>query len=134
MQLYEKHKMYTEALEFGGPLLKELKKIDDKLLVMEVLLCESKVYHGLQNLSKARASLTSARTAASVVYCPPKEQAALDLQSGILYAADERDFKTAYSYFYEAFEGFDSVNEKKMALTALKYMLMCKIMLKVSNP
>lgn len=126
--LYFDTGMYTEALDLATALLKELKKLDDKNLLVEVLLFESKTYHALSNLPKARASLTSARTTANAIYCPPKMQAALDLQSGILHAADERDFKTAYSYFYEAFEGYDGADSPK-ALTALKYMLLSKIML-----
>nr|WIM01490.1 26S proteasome non-ATPase regulatory subunit 11 [Limnephilus lunatus] len=126
--LYFDTGMFSEALALGGTLLKELKKLDDKNLLVEVQLLESKTYHALSNLPKARAALTSARTTANAIYCPPKMQAALDLQSGILHAADERDFKTAYSYFYEAFEGYDSVESPK-ALTALKYMLLSKIML-----
>nr|NVI77751.1 regulatory particle non-ATPase 6 [Cucujiformia] len=126
--LYFDTGMYAEALALGSALLKELKKLDDKNLLVEVQLLESKTYHALSNLPKARAALTSARTTANSIYCPPKMQAALDLQSGILHAADEKDFKTAYSYFYEAFEGFDSVESPK-ALVALKYMLLSKIML-----
>nr|NVI77846.1 regulatory particle non-ATPase 6 [Cucujiformia] len=126
--LYFDTGMFSEALTLGSILLKELKKLDDKNLLVEVQLLESKTYHALSNLPKARAALTSARTTANSIYCPPKMQAALDLQSGILHAADEKDFKTAYSYFYEAFEGFDSVESQK-ALVALKYMLLSKIML-----
>ncbi|XP_030383479.1 26S proteasome non-ATPase regulatory subunit 11 [Scaptodrosophila lebanonensis] len=131
--LYFDTAMYTDALALGSQLLRELKKLDDKNLLVEVQLLESKTYHALSNLPKARAALTSARTTANAIYCPPKVQGALDLQSGILHAADERDFKTAFSYFYEAFESFDSVVESAKALTSLKYMLLCKIMLGQSD-
>merc|ERR1711983_552359 len=76
---------YQEALADGARLLKELKKLDDKNLLVEVQLLESKTYHALSNLPKAR-------TAANSIYVPPKVQGALDLQSGILHASEEKDF------------------------------------------
>ncbi|XP_046846044.1 26S proteasome non-ATPase regulatory subunit 11A-like [Xenia sp. Carnegie-2017] len=125
--LYYGVKDYPKALSLGSKLLKELKKLDDKMLLVEVQLLESKIYHTLKNIPKSRAALTSARTTANAIYCPPKLQASLDMQSGILHA-EEKDFKTAYSYFFEAFEGYDSLENSK-APSALKYMLLCKIML-----
>jgi hypothetical protein len=76
---------------------------------------------------RKQAALTSARTSANAIYCPPLLQAALDMQSGVLHS-EEKDYKTAYSYFYETFEGYSSQDDSK-AVLALKYMLLCKIML-----
>lgn len=50
--LYFDTKLYSEALSLGNQLLKELKKMDDKNLLVEVQLLESKTYHALSNLSK----------------------------------------------------------------------------------
>ncbi|KAG8939853.1 26S proteasome regulatory subunit rpn6 [Tulasnella sp. 424] len=118
---------YRPALTLIDGLLKELKRLDDKLILTEVHLLESRVYRGIGNFPKSKAALTSARTAANSIYCPPYLQAQLDLQSGILHAED-KDYKTGYSYFFEVFENL-STNDDPKALIALKYMLLCKIML-----
>ncbi|KAJ5818416.1 26S proteasome regulatory subunit rpn6 [Penicillium riverlandense] len=119
---------YYEALTLINSLLRELKRLDDKLMLVEVQLLESRVYHALGNQAKARAALTAARTSAASVYTPPNLQASLDMQSGMLHAED-KDFNTAFSYFIEALEGYNSLDEGDKATAALQYMLLCKIML-----
>ncbi|PWN53856.1 putative 26S proteasome non-atpase regulatory subunit Rpn6 [Violaceomyces palustris] len=129
--LYFQAKSYREALPLIDQLLKELKKLDDKMILTEVHLLESKVNHAISNFPKAKAALTSARTAANSIYCPPTLQAQLDMQSGVLHAED-KDYTTGYSYFFETLEGF-ALQEDPRATLALKYMLLCKIMLNLSE-
>lgn len=137
-------KNYRESLEIIDPLIKEFKKLDDKTSLVDVQLLESKNYFQLKNNAKARASLTSARTSANAIYCPSTVQAELDLMSGILNAQD-KDFKTAYSYFFESFENYqlhETKNDEKRkndddqieiedskSIKVLKYMILCKIMI-----
>eukprot|EP00047_Mylnosiga_fluctuans_P002775 m.225861 g.225861 ORF g.225861 m.225861 type:complete len:439 (+) comp11329_c0_seq1:71-1387(+) len=128
VQLLLQARSFQSALARINPMLKELKRLDDKSLLVDVHLMESKAYYAVSNYPKSRAALVAARSLANGIYCPPKMQAALDLQSGILHA-QEGDFKTAYSYFYEAFEGFDSATAPSQAIQGLKYMLLTKIML-----
>lgn len=119
---------YYDALTLINGLLRELKRLDDKLVLVEVQLLESRVYHALGNIPKARAALTSARTSAASVYTPPLLQANLDMQAGMLHAED-KDFTTAFSYFIEALDGYSQLDESAKATAALQYMLLCKVML-----
>jgi 26S proteasome regulatory subunit N6 len=127
----------TDALELIDVLLKELKKLDDKQMLTEVHLTEARIYHVLQNIPKAKASLTSSRTVANAIYVVPLLQAEIDEMSGILHC-EETDYSTAFSYFLEAFEAYDQVKTNKMistvdtagasAITCLKYMILCKVL------
>ncbi|KAI0407904.1 hypothetical protein F4802DRAFT_620038 [Xylaria palmicola] len=130
--LYMAKQSYYDALTLINGLLRELKRLDDKLVLVEVQLLESRVYHALGNNSKARAALTSARTSAASVYTPPLLQANLDMQSGMLHTMDQ-DFNTAYSYFIEALDGYHTQDETARATAALQYMLLCKIMLNLAD-
>lgn len=124
--LLNQEKNFSQSVILASDLVKELKKVDDKELLVNVLLEESIAFYYLSNLTKSRASLTNARTVANSKYTPPSIQAKLDLHSGVLHA--DQDFKTAFSYFYEAYEAFNQVENFQMAQKALNYMLLSKIM------
>jgi 26S proteasome regulatory subunit N6 len=49
------------------------------------------------------------------------------MMSGLI-SADEKDYNTSYSYFYETFEGYRSMNEIELAGHAFKFMLFSKVM------
>uniref|UniRef100_A0A8R1HL94 Probable 26S proteasome regulatory subunit rpn-6.2 n=1 Tax=Caenorhabditis japonica TaxID=281687 RepID=A0A8R1HL94_CAEJA len=129
MRLYNDVGMFVDAQKLGQDLSKELKKLEDRELLIEVSVEESKSAFNLNNLAKAKTTLLTAKTSTNSAFASPQLQAVVDLQSGVLYSAEERDYKTSFSYFYEAFEGFRSIGDKKSATGALKYMIMCKIML-----
>ena len=124
--LYIDTKEYAAALALVETLLREVKRLDDKLLLLEVHLTEARVHSALRDQPRAKAALAAARTAANAIYVPPVLQGTIDLQSGTLHA-DEHDYKTAYSYFFEALEQLSALDDPR-APACLKYMLLCKIM------
>jgi 26S proteasome regulatory subunit N6 len=116
----------SAALSLINSLLGELKKLDDKQMLTEVHLTESRIYHSLQNIPKSKASLTASRTAANAIYVAPLLQAEIDEMSGTLHC-EEGDHTTAFSYFLESFEAYDQSNDPR-ALIILKYMVLAKVL------
>lgn len=73
----------TAALTLINALLHELKKLDDKQMLTEVHLTESRIYHALENIPKSKAALTASRSAANSIYVSPLLQAEIDEMSGM---------------------------------------------------
>lgn len=125
--LYYAIKEYTKALDLIQKLSFEVRKLDDKKLLVEIHLIECKVLYAVKDYQKAKSALISGRTAANAIYVSPLLQAKLDIQSGILHS-EEKDFKTAYSYFYEAWDAYHNEGDRTTAIACLKYMCLSKIM------
>ena len=114
------------ALGVVNPLLREVRRLEDRALLVDIHLLESQVYYSIKSHAKAKASLVAARTNANSIYCPPLQQAEIDMQSGVLHA-EERDYKTAFSYLYEAFEGYHNLGDHGIeARHALRHMILTK--------
>jgi 26S proteasome regulatory subunit N6 len=137
-RIYYDQRRYVPSLELCDKLLQELKKLDDKQLLLETHLLESQIYYALRNPSKSKAALTSCRTMANAVYVSPTLQAEIDVMSGTLHTA-EGDYGTGHSYFLEAFEQLDALGGgagdgtgnsayAAKATDALKYMMLCRIL------
>jgi len=120
-------KNYSDAIALVDRLLRELKKLDDKQLLVETHLMESKIHYALRNTPKAKAALTASRTAANAIYVSPNLQASIDTMSGTIHT-QEGDYNTAHSYFLEAFEQLDQLNAREQAVSCLKYMMLCRIL------
>lgn len=123
--LYKTSK-YNESLDLLQSLIYEVKKLEDKQLLVEISLFESQLFYSIHNIPKAKSSLTNARSLATSIYIAPLLQAQIDLQAGILQT-EEGDYRTAYSYFLEAFEAFEQLDNPAKT-KALQYLLLTKIL------
>jgi 26S proteasome regulatory subunit N6 len=127
-ELFLTQRQFTECLQLTEELILHFRRLDDKLSLVQANLLLSRAYFALKNVAKSRAALTAARTNANAVYCPPELLGRIDLQTGLLHA-EETDFSPAFSYFVESLDNFCLAQQHPLGKRALKYQLLCKIML-----
>lgn len=124
-----KMKKYADVLKRIDPVVKELKRYDDKVGLITVYIYESKAYYETKNYSKSKSGLASARALAVSAYCPAQLQAQIDLLSG-MYICDDRNYTVAFSYFLEALDGFTLDKAYVEARVSLRYLILSKIISK----
>ena len=127
-EIYFINNHYSNALELCNKIIFDLKRYEDNLGLIQLLLLESKIHYATKGINKAKAALTSVKTLVTKVYIEPKLQANIDMHAGIL-AAHEKDFNLAYSYFFESFDVYNIPTQKKKnkAMKAFQYMILSKI-------
>merc|ERR1719221_361122 len=124
-KLYFKLQEYQQALMLISRLISEIKKLDDKDLLVDNYLLESLIHYRQKNINRAKSSLSAARFNGKVIYLPAIKQVKLDMHSAAIYSGD-KDYKTAYSYYHEAFEQFSSIGDSRSG-SCLRYMILLKI-------
>lgn len=121
------NKDHSEAFNILTELTKEATRLDDKSLLVEIHLVETKIHFSLRNLPRAKLAFAAVRTGANAIQVPPALQGAIDFQNGILHI-EEKDYSTAYIYFLLALEVCTSLSDHGTAVIRLKYMSLCLIM------
>ncbi len=127
-EIYFINQKFQQALDLCNKVVFDLKRYEDNLGLIQLLLLESRIYYATKGISKSKAALTSVKTLVTKVYIEPKLQAKIDMHAGIL-ASHEKDFNLAYSYFFESFDVFNipTMRKKNKALKAFEYMILSKI-------
>ena len=103
------------------------KEIDDKRLLVDCFLLESKLIFQSRNVGKARAALTACRANANQIQIPGSLNAEIETTAALLHL-EEKDYAVAYSYFYEAFEQHQQTRNTEKAAELFSYMILTKIM------
>ena len=129
VQYYFKDNQCQKALSITSQLLLTAKKMDDRLFAVELQLLQATIYRKVRNVPKARGAMTGAKVDANAIFIQPVLQGQIDMCSGFINGM-EKDYVTAASYFYEAFENYYSLNMKNELITALKYLILMKLMQK----
>lgn len=116
-----------DAITYVEAVIKEGRAIDDKHLLVEAHLLETKLQFDMENLPKAKSALTACRANSNSVFCSTLLIAEIETTAGMIHIF-ENDYKIAYSYFYEAFEMFHQNKKSKRALENFQYIVLTKIM------
>lgn len=125
--LYELRE-YSQCLDKIKILNLELKKMNDKLNLISLYIYESKTYFEMQNMTRAKACLTSARALAVTTYCPFYIQAQIELLAG-MYVCEDGNYVSSFSNFLEALDGFHQSKMRSEATLTIRYLILSKIII-----
>lgn len=116
-----------EANKHVTIVIKEAREMDDKHLLVESHLLETKIQFKMNNIPRAKSALTACRANSNSVFCSSLLIAEIETTAGMIHIS-ENDYKISFSYFYEAFEMFHQNQKPDRALQNFQYILLCKIM------
>lgn len=116
-----------EANDYVSKVIKEAREMDDKHLLVESHLLETKIQFKMNNIPRAKSALTACRANSNSVFCSSLLIAEIETTAGMIHIW-ENDYKISFSYFYEAFEMFHQNKKPERALQNFQYILLCKIM------